>query len=95
MKFTDILNDLIEELSQIRRKMGIRYPETKYFNAEIRRTPSRQLMEEIFELRRGEYILWKREDWVCRGCWIDLIADTMSTWWAERRPEKMSESYEE
>lgn len=94
MKFTDIMSDLQDEISRIWLEMGIKYPETKYFNAEIRRTPSRQLMEEIFELRRGEYVLWKREDWVCEACWINLIGDTISSWWAKRRPEKI-ESYEE
>lgn len=95
MKFTNVLGDLYDEVSYIWTAMGKKFSTANNFLAEIRQTPSRRLMEEIFELRRGEYISWKRKDLVCRDCWLNLIADTIPTWWAERHPAKMSESYEE
>lgn len=89
MKFSDILMDLSDEVSSIWRTIGLKYPEGGLFSNEIRKTPSKQLMEEIFECRQAEYISWNREDWACRYCWADLIADTLPVWWAARRPQKM------
>ena len=85
MKFSDILMDL----SLIVQRMGLQYPESGLFSNEIKKKSSKQLMEEIFELRPVEYILWNREDWACSYCWTELIADTFPIWWAKRRPEKM------
>ena len=68
---------------------GIQYPEGNFFSNEIKKRSSRQLMEEIFELRQGEYTSWEREDWMCMDCWERLIYDTIPTWWAGRRLQQM------
>lgn len=69
--------------------IGLKYPEAGLFSNEIKKTSSKQLMEEIFEFRQVKYISWNREDWVCTDCWAELIADTLPVWWATRRLQKM------
>jgi len=86
MTFTIVFFD---DRNFLLRSVGIKYPEANFFANEIKKRSSRQLMEEIFELRQGEYTSWKREDWICMSCWERLIYDTISTWWAGRRPQKM------
>jgi len=89
MKFSDILLDLNDEVSCIWSTMELQYPETKLFFNEVKKISSKQLMEEIFELRQAEYTSWNREDWACMGCWRSLLKDTFPIWWAKRRPQQM------
>ena len=89
--FIWVFRDLEGFLSQ---SVGIKYPETKFFFNEIEKVSTRQLMEEVFELRQVEYASWKPEDWVCLGCWTSLIYRTIPTWWAERRPQQIWDSEE-
>jgi len=90
MKFSDILVGVTDEVSRIRSTMELQYPlETELLFNEIKKIFSKQLMEEIFELRQAEYTSWNREDWACIECWKSLLADTFPIWWAKRRPQQM------
>ena len=80
-----ILTHILPDFFSLMSGMVIQYfPQRFLILNAIKTTPSRQLMEEIFEPRQGKYITWNREDWACDQCWQSLIFDTIPIWWAKR-----------